>query len=103
MEIEWLKFRVLPELREQFVQQDEEIWTATLSQYPGFLSKEVWINPEDLAELILVIRWESLAAWKAVPADILQQSDQAFAHAMGIETYDMTETGHYQIRKVSRD
>jgi uncharacterized protein (TIGR03792 family) len=102
MEIEWLKFRVTPELREQFVQQDERIWTATLAQYPGFLSKETWIHPEQLSEITLVIRWESLEAWKSVPADVLQQADQRFAEAMGIDNYELIEAGRYQVRKVNR-
>ncbi len=64
MVIEWLKIRVSPELREKFIQKDAEIWTAKLASYPGFLSKEVLIDPKTPAELILMIRWASLEAWK---------------------------------------
>jgi uncharacterized protein (TIGR03792 family) len=100
MVIEWLKFNVLPEFRETFVQKDAEIWTATLAQYPGFLSKEVWISPDDLSEAIVVIRWQSLEQWQAVPAEVLEQTEATFRSAMG-DTYTMTETGKYQVRKFS--
>lgn len=55
MIIEWLKVKVSPELRERYIQKDAELWTAALSSYPGFLSKEVlWIHPENLSEVVLV-------------------------------------------------
>lgn len=98
MEIEWLKIRVNPELREKFVQQDAEIWTAALAQYPGFLHKEVWISPENLAEVILVIHWDSLEDWKSVPVEHLKQIEAQFDAVMG-NTYAIVEGSHYQVRK----
>jgi uncharacterized protein (TIGR03792 family) len=100
MVIEWLKFNVSPELRETFVQKDAEIWTATLAQYPGFLGKEIWISPDNLGEVIAVIRWQSLEQWQAIPADVLEQTETKFRSVMG-DTYTMTETGKYQVRKFS--
>ena len=99
MVIEWLKFQVKPELREQFVQKDAEIWTGVLSQYPGFLGKEVWISPDNLAEVVAVIRWESLEAWKSIPADVLKATEARFAAAMGEGTQAIVEAGQYQVRK----
>jgi uncharacterized protein (TIGR03792 family) len=98
MVIEWLKVRVTPELREQYVQKDAEIWTAALSKYPGFLSKEVWISPDNLAEVVLVIHWESVEQWKAVPAAELERIEAEFKQAMG-ETYTLVEGAKYQVRK----
>lgn len=98
MEIEWLKFQVAPEQREQFVQKDEEIWTATLAQYSGFLSKETWISPEDLAEVILVVHWASFEAWQSVPTQVLDQAEARFRQAMG-DTYKLIEGKRYQVRK----
>lgn len=54
MVIEWLKFRVIPEQRERFIEQDEAIWTKTVGAYPGFLGKEIWINPNQAEEVILI-------------------------------------------------
>jgi uncharacterized protein (TIGR03792 family) len=98
MEIEWLKFHVVPEQREQFVQKDEEIWTATLAQSPGFLSKETWISPEDLAEVILVVHWASFEDWQAIPAQVLDQTEAQFRQAMG-DTYRLVGSARYQVRK----
>ncbi|QYO67785.1 TIGR03792 family protein [Leptolyngbya sp. 7M] len=98
MEIEWLKVRVAPELREQYVQKDAEIWTTFLSKYPGFLNKEVWISPDNLAEVILVIHWASLDDWKAIPAVELERVEAQFKQAMG-NTYTIVESARYQVRK----
>lgn len=98
MEIEWLKIHVAPELREQFVQKDAEIWTTALAKYPGFLDKEVWISPDNLSELVLVVHWQSFEQWQAIPPANLEQVEAAFNAAMG-NTYQIVETGRYQVRK----
>jgi uncharacterized protein (TIGR03792 family) len=100
MVIEWLKFTVTPELREQFVQKDAEIWTAVLASYPGFLNKEVWISSDRLEEVVAVIRWESLEQWQAIPAEVLEQTEARFAAAMG-DSYEMVEADKFQVRKFS--
>lgn len=68
MVIERLKVKVSPELRERYIQKDAEIWTAALSSYPGFLGKEVWIDPE-LSEVVLVICWANREQWKLFPTE----------------------------------
>ena len=102
MEIEWLKVHVDPELREQFVQQDDEIWTPVLARYPGFLGKEVWISPDNLSEVILVIHWNSFEEWQAIPTEELEQAEAAFSQAMG-DTYEIVESTRYQVRKIVRE
>lgn len=101
MVIEWLKFRVSPELREQFVQQDAEIWTNALSKYPGFIRKEVWISPDDLSEVVAVIYWESFEQWESIPAEDLEPIESEFSDVMG-DTYELVETNRYQLRRRSR-
>jgi uncharacterized protein (TIGR03792 family) len=100
MVIEWLKFTVTSELREQFVQKDAEIWTPVLSSYLGFLNKEVWISPDRLEEVIAVIRWQSLEQWQAIPVAVLDATEAKFAEAMG-DTYKLVEATKYQVRKFS--
>ncbi|MBW4514425.1 MAG: TIGR03792 family protein [Timaviella obliquedivisa GSE-PSE-MK23-08B] len=100
MVIEWLKFTVLAELREQFVQKDAEIWTSVLAKYPGFLNKEVWISPDRLGEVIAVIRWQSLEQWQAIPTTVLDDTEARFLEAMG-DTYKLVEVSKYQVRKFS--
>ncbi len=98
MVIEWLKFRVTPEIREKFVEKDAEIWTPVLAGCPGFVSKEVWLNPEEPAEVILVIRWASREEWKSISQELLEQTDRQFALEMGA-TYQIVEVAEYQVRK----
>lgn len=99
MVIESLKFRVTPEQRERFVQQDAAIWTRALSQYPGFLSKETWISPDNLAEVVTVIRWETFEQWQSIPSEELEHIEARFSEVMG-NTYEIVESASYQVRKV---
>ncbi len=98
MVIEWLKVRVSPELREKYIQKDAEIWTAMLAKYPGFLSKEIWINPETPSEVVLIIRWASKEAWAGVPSDQLEKTEQQFKQEFG-DQHPIIQTGEYQVRK----
>ncbi len=98
MVIEWLLFRVVPEAREKFIQQDEAIWTSTLSAYPGFLGKEIWLEPQKSDRITVVIRWQTREQWKSIPQDVLVATERQFAKVMG-ETYKTIDTAEYQIRK----
>lgn len=99
MVIEWLKIRVAPERREQYIQKDEEIWTTALSTYPGFLGKQVWINPNQQDEVVLVIQWESREAWKRVSVQHIKETERLFSQAMGDAVYSIIEEREYQVRK----
>jgi uncharacterized protein (TIGR03792 family) len=98
MVIELLRFHVAPELREQYIQVDAEVWTPFLASYSGFLSKEVWINPNNAAEVIFVIHWASREAWKSIPGDRLEAVEKQFADRFG-HSYNMVESSEYQVRK----
>lgn len=101
MVIEWLNITVQADLREQFVQQDEEIWTSVLARYPGFLGKEVWISPDDLSNVVFVIRWNSFEDWQAIPQEVLDETEAQFREAMGGDTYEITVSKRFQVRKYS--
>ncbi|OUL20089.1 cyanobacterial protein, TIGR03792 family [Nostoc sp. RF31YmG] len=98
MVIELLKFKIAAEMRETYIQKDAEIWTTALAKYPGFLGKEVWINPNDSTEIIFVIRWATREHWQAIPPVELEAVEQKFAAALG-DTYDLVESAEYQLRK----
>ncbi|MEQ8970876.1 MAG: TIGR03792 family protein [Coleofasciculus sp. C1-SOL-03] len=98
MVIEYLKIRVSPELRERFIQKDAKIWTSMLASCPGFISKEVWIEPETPTEVILIIRWTSREQWKAVPQEQLDKTQQQFDKEFG-KDYQMIQASEYQVRK----
>lgn len=99
MVIEWLKFRVQPEVREKFVEQDQAIWTKALATQSGFLSKEIWINPDIADEIIVVIRWQTREQWKAIAPELLAQTEEIFKASMGKDSYEMTEAKEHHIRK----
>ena len=99
MVIEWLKVQVAPELREKFIQKDEEIWTKQLSQHPGYLAKEVWIDPAHTDIVVFVIRWATREAWKAIRTKELEATEKLFAQQLGTGTYKIIEAGEYQVRK----
>lgn len=99
MIIEWLKFRVSVESRDIFIQLDNQVWTSVLSQFPGFLGKEVWISPHTPDEITVMIRWETREQWKAIPCTILEETEQKFAQKMDNHPYKMIEAKEYQVRK----
>lgn len=102
MVIEWLKFRVQPDLRETYIQQDELVWTAALAKYPGFLGKQVWISPTETDTVIFVIQWADRESWKSIPAKDLALIEQRFLAQVGEGTYALIETGEYQVRKFAQ-
>lgn len=99
MVVEWLRVRVDETLREQYVQKDDEIWTAALARYSSFMGKEVWISPDDLTEVVLIVRWSSYEEWQSIPTEDLERVEAEFAEAMG-DTYEILESKRYQVRKV---
>jgi uncharacterized protein (TIGR03792 family) len=99
MVIEWLKFRVAPELREKFIQNDEAIWTAALMEFSSYLGKEVWIDPKAPEEVVIIARWKSLEQWHSIPQSLLDEIEEKFAQKMGEDSYKMLEFRQYQIRK----
>lgn len=102
MVVEWLTFEMAPEDRQCFIEKDTEIWTAALRQYPGFVSKEIWLDPALANRVTGVIRWSTRAAWKAIPADELEAVSQQFDQALGFD-YAMVESREFQVRRFSND
>ncbi len=93
--IEWLRIKVHPSQRQQFVQKDAEIWTSALQRYPGFIDKDVWLNPNNAAEVIIVVRWISRERWFSVPKADLESLQQKFDQAFPFE-YSIQEVREYQ-------
>lgn len=98
MVIELLKVKIPPKLREKYIQKDAEIWTAALAKYPGFMGKEVWINPNDATEVVLIVRWQTREHWDAIPEVDLEAIALKFDTAMG-KSYPIVESAEYQVRK----
>jgi uncharacterized protein (TIGR03792 family) len=83
MVIEWLQVTVPVADQARYLAADAKIWTAALAAQPGFLGKEVWVRADDPTAVNLIIRWNSRAAWKAVPGAVLAAVEAAFVAAMG--------------------
>lgn len=96
MVIEFLKFKVNPETQADYLQQDAAIWTTALAKYPGFLGKEVWLNPHDSTEITFIIRWATKEQWQAIPLEDLAAIEQKFALAVG-NSYELVESKEYQL------
>jgi len=83
MVVEWLRYEVPSDLHAAFLEADARCWTPVLAAQPGFVDKAVWREPAQGDALTLVIRWTSLAAWKAVPQATLEGADRDFLAALG--------------------
>jgi uncharacterized protein (TIGR03792 family) len=96
MVIEWLCIRVPVADQGRYVAADAAIWTAALARHAGYLGKEIWCRADDAEALNIVIRWDSRAAWKAVPQDELDATEAAFVAAMG-RAYPVFECVEYRV------
>ncbi|MBD0303917.1 MAG: TIGR03792 family protein [Tolypothrix sp. T3-bin4] len=98
MFIERLKFKFAPNLRENFIQKDEQIWAIALAEYLRFLVKEVWISLNDHTEVTLIIYWAIPKQWKAIFQAAFQVSEGKFIQVLR-EYYPVVESTKYQVRK----
>ena len=94
MIIEWLRFKVPPEKLEAFIQRDEEVWTAGLKNFPGFLGKEIWVDSVE-NEVVMLIRWETREQWKSVLQSTIDELDRQ----MGDLQIALAESREYQVSK----
>jgi len=98
MIIEWLKFEIASDLIDLYIEVDEEVWTATLKQYPGFLSKQIWLDPNHPNQIILIIHWASREAWQGVPANVLEDTEEKFVRQLGNSDHKLIETKEFLIK-----
>ena len=94
MVIEWLKFKVPAEKWEAFIQRDEEVWTAGLKNFPGYLGKEIWVDSVE-NEVVMLIRWETREQWKSVLQSTIDELDRQ----MGDLQIAIAESREYQVPK----
>ena len=75
--IEFLTFEVDPTERDEWLAAEERHWSRYLETRPGFAGKEMWVDGDDPGRVHAVIRWESQAAWDAVPRSDVEAVDAA--------------------------
>lgn len=83
--------------REKYLQIDREIWTKAVAQFPGFINKEVWLNPDKPTEVNLIIRWRSREEWKSISTQLLEEIERQFALKMGNTRHKIVESVEYQV------
>ncbi len=103
--IEHLVFKVEdPAQVDRFIRLDEAIWTTALAEYPGFISKEVWVNREVPGEVHTVLIWKSMEEWKSIPLEELKRIDRVFTatfdspFAIVRRIHKETNHGLYKVR-----
>jgi len=94
MIIEWLRFKVPPEKLEAFILGDEEVWTAGIKKFPGFLGKEILVDSVE-NEVVRLIRWETREQWKSVLQSTIDELDRQ----MGDLQIAIAESREYQVPK----
>jgi uncharacterized protein (TIGR03792 family) len=77
MVIEFLTFTVDPADRAVWMEVEERTWSRFLERQPGFVDKQLWSDRGNPDQVHAMIRWESEAQWKAIPADELAAVDTA--------------------------
>jgi uncharacterized protein (TIGR03792 family) len=83
MIVEWLVLAVPEDWRDRCLAADAATWTTFLATCPGYVDKQVWVNPEQPGELIMVVRWASREQWKAIPLTDLERVEAEFQAQVG--------------------
>lgn len=73
--VEVLDFTVEPHLRERWLDVERGTWTEFLRTRPGFVHKQVWLDPVDEARVTVVIWWATREHWKAVTPEQVAEVD----------------------------
>lgn len=91
MIVEMLRIACPPEQQAAFLQRDAEVWTHRLMALPLFLGKEVWFNPQEPAQLGLIIHMESLAQLRAISQAWIDETEAAMRELKMPETSEIFE------------
>ena len=68
--IEMLRAKCVPGRREEWLRRDAELWKPALAAHDGYISKEVWPRIDNPDDVVIIVRWESLAQWKSFPDEL---------------------------------
>ncbi len=75
MVVEMLTMAVDPEHHEMFLAANEAVWTRFLEQQPGFVRKEMWVEPGDEGRIHCMIWWSSREEWKRITPEQVEAID----------------------------
>lgn len=94
--VEWLQFQIPIEVQANFIEKDRRIWTSFLSKQKGFIHKEVLTNIAKPEELTLLIYWQTLADWKRIPQNLLDEVQTHFEQELGTYYPIMESRAYHQ-------
>jgi uncharacterized protein (TIGR03792 family) len=94
--VEWLQFQIPVEVQANFIETDRRIWTSFLSKQKGFIRKEVLTNLAKPEDLTLLIYWQTLADWKSIPQNRLDEVQNRFEQELGMY-YPIRESRAYHL------
>jgi uncharacterized protein (TIGR03792 family) len=77
--VEYLTFSVPADELSEWLDVEARHWSRFLERQPGFVRKQMWRSHDDPTAVHAVIWWNSMAEWKAIPAEALD----AVVAAMG--------------------
>ena len=75
MVIEKLTFKVDRIDHEAWLRIEEQTWSRFLETRPGFVKKEMWVDPENPDEIIAMIWWESRELWFSISQSDIDRVD----------------------------
>jgi uncharacterized protein (TIGR03792 family) len=75
--IEFLTFDVAAHERDAWLAADRDTWTAYLSNMPGFVRKELWVDRDHPDQVHAAIWWQDDASWDECDLDAMLAVDAA--------------------------
>lgn len=94
--VEWLAVQVPAAEQVAYIKAETEIWTQALKAVDGFEGKEIWQDPQNPGQLIVVVHWASQTQWDAVSASLVQKAEQQFVKRLG-KDYPLTSERRYSV------
>jgi uncharacterized protein (TIGR03792 family) len=66
MIIELLTFSIDVADQAEWIEVEAGLWTKFLSMQPGFVRKEVWVDPDRPEQVSVVVWWHDKFSWESV-------------------------------------
>jgi uncharacterized protein (TIGR03792 family) len=92
--VEHLRYKVKQKDLPIFL-QGERVWTEALSSYPGFISKEIWMDRDEPDNIIVIIKWASYLQWKSIPEQLLSLIRADYEKVVGDKKFKILEEKEY--------
>lgn len=94
--VEYLVFQVQPDLLEQYLDIDHELFGQGLAQFPGFLGSQVLLSATRPGEVHSLIFWESKECLEAVPQAFIQETDRELNRRLGEGNLTLLRCAHQE-------